>query len=73
MSSGQAKFYPTKTKKIISSNIQPANSLYNSKVWPKKSLKIESDFKDLRETGATLSQTPKNNMVITRELKPTDF
>lgn len=41
----------------------------STKPWSKKSLHIECDVKDLRETGSTLNPTPKNK----KKIKPTDF
>lgn len=43
----------------------------NMKVWPKRSLKLDCDVNDLRETGATLTPTPKNK--IKREISASDF
>jgi len=40
-----------------------------TKLWSKKSLQIQVENKELRETDATLSSTPKHK----RSIKPTDF
>lgn len=54
-------------KRISAINGEP--SITSSRIWPKKSLQIEVDQKELRETDATLSSTPKNK----KGIQPTDF
>jgi hypothetical protein len=57
-----------KLNKMISFQNATTN---NFKIFPKRSLNIECDFTDLRDTGATLTPTPKNK--IKREICASDF
>jgi len=54
-------------KKVPKAQYESSGS--SSKLWFKKSLQIECETKDLRETGSTLNSTPKHQ----KKINPTDF
>lgn len=58
---------PNRLKKFSKTHGQYSTS--NSRIWTKKNLHIDVDHKELRETDATLSSTPKNK----KPILPTDF